>query len=71
MPKSSDGSGIALADDLLQGAASIGAFLGFSERQTFYLLEKKRLPAFKLQGRWCARKSTLLAHIEKLEMAAG
>ena len=61
---------IDLADDRLSGAQEIAEFLGESLRRTFYLLEKSQIPAFKLGGRWCARKSTLLAHIEKLEAEA-
>ncbi len=59
-----------LADDLLTGATEIADFIGWSKRQTFYMLEKKQLPAFKFAGRWCLRKSTLYAHIAELEAAA-
>ena len=69
MPKSSKKSHAVLADDLLHGADEIGRFLGLNVRRTFYVLERGAVPAFKLQGRWCARKSALLAHIEKLEKA--
>jgi hypothetical protein len=33
----------------------------------FYLAEGGRLPLFKIGNRWCARKSTLIEHIAKLE----
>ena len=57
-----------LADDLMGGVPAIAAFLGLSERQTYHLLEKGKLPAFKIGDRkWQARKSTLLRHIEGLE----
>ena len=57
-----------LASDLMGGVPAIAAFLGFSERQTYHLLEKGKLPAFKFGGRiWQARKSTLRRHIANLE----
>jgi excisionase family DNA binding protein len=57
-----------LANDLIGGVPAIAAFLGFSERQTYHLLEKGKLPAFKIGDRkWQARKSTLRRHIENLE----
>ncbi len=56
-----------LCDDKLTGARAIAEFLGEETRRTFCLLERGELPAFKLGGRWCARRSTLLAHIERLE----
>jgi hypothetical protein len=56
-----------LARDILEGAVAIAGFLGKTERQTNYLLEKKQIPAFKLGGRWHARKTTLAAHVERLE----
>ena len=59
-----------LKDDKLKGAKAIGEFIGEDERRTFYMLEQRQLPAFKLAGRWNARKSTLIKHIEKLEAAA-
>ncbi len=70
MTKSAKQTEPVLASDLLQGAAEIGDFLGFELPRTFRLLEKGDLPAFKLRGKWCARKSTLIARIEKLEAAA-
>jgi excisionase family DNA binding protein len=57
-----------LANDLIGGVPAIAAFLGFSQRQTYHLLEKGKLPAFKIGDRkWQARKSTLRRHIENLE----
>lgn len=57
-----------LADDLMSGVPAIAAFLGKSERQTYHLLERGKLPAFKIGDRkWEARKSTLRKHIESLE----
>jgi hypothetical protein len=57
-----------LADDLLRGAPAIADEIGESLRQTYDLLEKGRLPGFKVGGRvWHARKSTLRKHYEQLE----
>jgi hypothetical protein len=60
-----------LADDLLNGAGEIGAFLKKTPRQTYYLLENRLIPAFKFGDKnWQARKSTLKRHVESLEAAA-
>jgi len=59
-----------IADDMLQGVAAIAAHTGNSERRTNYLLEQKRLPAFKLGGRWHMRRSSYRAFIERLEAEA-
>jgi len=57
-----------LANDLMGGVPAIAAFLGLSERQTYHLLENRKLPAFKIGNRkWQARKSTLRRHIQNLE----
>lgn len=59
-----------LKNDRLKGAKAIADFMGEDPRRIFYLLEQRLIPAFKLGGRWNARKSTLLKHIEKLESEA-
>ncbi len=60
-----------LSDDLLKGAEGIGEYLGEpNRRRIFYMLETGALPAFKLAGRWYARKSRLQKRIEELEEAA-
>jgi hypothetical protein len=57
-----------LADDLLDGVTEIGAFLGWTERRTYYAAEHRIIPVFKMGKRkWCARKSTLRQHIADLE----
>jgi excisionase family DNA binding protein len=59
-----------LAADLLKGVDAIARFTGLTKRSVYHLAEKGRLPLFKMDGRfWCGRKSTLKAHIEKLEVA--
>jgi hypothetical protein len=57
-----------LADDLLDGVAEIAAFLGWTERRTYYAAEHRIIPVFKMSERkWCARKSTLRRYIDNLE----
>ena len=56
-----------LAADLLDGMPAIARFYGCTERRGYYLAENKLIPAFKVGEKWCARKSTLRTHIEKLE----
>jgi hypothetical protein len=58
---------VPLAEDLIEGAEAIGAEFGFGPKRTFALLEAKEIPAFKIAGRWFARRSTLRKHIERLE----
>jgi hypothetical protein len=59
-----------MADDTLEGTHAIALFIGKTDRQTDYLLQMKRLPAFKLGDKWHMRKSTYRAHVERLEAAA-
>ena len=56
-----------LADDHLSGVKEIAEYRGESERRTYHLLETGQLRGYKMGGRWNSRKSTILAHIEKLE----
>lgn len=56
-----------LKDDLLESVDAIAEYMNKSPRQIYYLLERGLLPAFKLGGKWTARKSTLHRHIEELE----
>jgi hypothetical protein len=49
----------ALADDLVWGCKAIAIEIGRTERQIFWLLESGALPAKKIGGRWCARRSAL------------
>ncbi len=59
-----------LADDLLRGVLAIAEWRGDTERRTYYLLEKKQIPGFKIGGIWHARKSTMFADIERREQEA-
>jgi hypothetical protein len=53
--------------DLLSGAESIAAFLGIKPRRVYHLAETQRLPVFRLGATLCARKSTLVKWIERME----
>ena len=46
--------------DLVWGAIAIAATLNINKRQAFFLLEKKRIPARKIGGRWCASRAKIL-----------
>jgi excisionase family DNA binding protein len=59
--------------DVLCGAAAIGRFLfgANAKRRTVYnLVEKKRIPHFRIGTSLCARKSVLLAWIAEQERDA-
>jgi hypothetical protein len=58
---------INLAEDLMVGAKPIASFLGLPVRQVFYMAESGQLPVFKIGGKWAGRKSTITAHIARLE----
>lgn len=58
---------IELAEDILETVDEIAVYVKKTPRQTFYLLEKRILPGFKLGGKWHARKSTIRRKIEELE----
>ena len=59
-----------LKDDLMKGVARIAEFQGEPKRRTYYMLERRLLPGFKRGGIWYARKSTILADIERREREA-
>lgn len=57
-----------LADDLLEGAPAIAAFLGWKPRQVYNACEKGHLPIHKVPGIGItARKSALLAFFDHLD----
>lgn len=61
-----DQSSTELADDLLEGADAIAAFIfggRGSRRKIYYLAECSHLPVFRLGTQLCARKSVLLRWI--------
>ncbi len=59
-----------LADDLIVDTARIGEEIGRTRRQAQHLIDKREIPAFKLAGKWAARRSTLRKLFERLEQAA-
>ena len=59
-----------LNDDLMKGVSKIAKYQGESDRRTYYLLEKGMLTGFKRGSIWYARKSTILADIERREREA-
>ena len=60
---------VTISDDLLEGAEAIAAFLGLQPRQVFHAVRVGTLPTFKIGAKICARRSTLLSHIERMESA--
>jgi hypothetical protein len=49
-----------IADDLIEGIASISEFIGRPQRRTYYLAEKGLIPGvFKQEGRWVGLKSKI------------
>jgi excisionase family DNA binding protein len=55
------------APDLLYGADAIASFLGVTRPTVYHLNETRRIPFFKVGKTTCARRSTLLAALERLE----
>lgn len=57
-----------LNGDLLMGAQAIADFMGFDRRQVYHMAANEQIPVFRLwRDGICARKSTILAWIEKQE----
>ena len=56
--------------DLLYGAPAIAAFLNVRARQAYHMIEKGGLPAFRIAGKVCARRSTLTTWLAEREAAA-
>lgn len=52
-----------LRDDLLWGVAAISRYIGRTERQTYYQLEKRQVPARKIGEIWVGSKATLRGHL--------
>jgi hypothetical protein len=70
-----NGSGLPLAEDLMTGADAIAVFMfgdatEANRRRVYHSADKLGLPCFKLGGTLCARRSTILAWIERQESAA-
>jgi hypothetical protein len=64
-------SGKAMTDtpqpEVLHGARAIADFLGVSEKAVYHMAERKRIPTFKLGKTLCARRSSILTAMDKLE----
>jgi hypothetical protein len=58
---------IEASNDMWIGARQISEHIGFSERQTYWMCEQGKLPAFKLAGKWCMRLSTYRAFLSTLD----
>lgn len=56
--------------DLIWGASAIAKIIGRTDRQTFGMLEKGQLPAKKVNGRWVAERSQLIAFFMETGEAA-
>jgi hypothetical protein len=54
------------SEDVLRGVSEIGAFIGEDDRRTYYLLEKKIIPAGKEGNLWRASKRRLRRHYDRL-----
>jgi hypothetical protein len=65
---------IPLAEDMLNGAGEIAAFIYGSSRlrrRVYHLAEKRVLPVFRLGSTLCARRSVLTAWIVAQEQQSG
>jgi len=56
-----------IASDLVFGARAIASVLGMTQRQVYHVTACSQIPTFKIGGTLCARRSTLLAWLERLE----
>jgi len=64
-----DGSGRP-ADDLLRGAAAIGAFIGVDEDEVYYIARTKKWPIGKDGAQLIASKKRLSNHARKITAAS-
>ena len=53
--------------DLLYGVDDIAEYLGVPKRAAYKLVERKRIPFFKIGRTLCARRSSLDAAFQALE----
>jgi len=58
------------AADKLRGVKAIARYIDETERRTYYLLEKKLIPAGKLGATWIASRRALAEHFSRLTGAA-
>ena len=57
--------------DFLWGCKAIAAFIDRTPRQTFHLLEAKKLPAGKVGATWVGSKSVLTKHFHRIARGEG
>lgn len=57
--------------DLLFGIAAIARFMGLSKGQARGLVARRAIPCFELDGVACARRSSIVRHLQALEARAG
>lgn len=74
-PSGANDTGLPLAQDLMSGAGAIAQFMFGDDaegnrRKVYHAADKLGLPCFKIGGTLCARRSTILAWIERQENAA-
>jgi hypothetical protein len=53
---------------ILYGARAIATFLGVTENATYHLINKKRIPHFKIGKTVCATKDGLLTAFRRMEL---
>jgi hypothetical protein len=58
---------IKLSDDLMRGIPAIAEFLGKSPKEVYNQAKRGHWPLFKVGDVWHGRRTTLIAHIRKLE----
>ena len=56
-----------IKDDLCRGTEEIAEYTGDKIYTTYRMCERGELPVFKLNRRWCMRKSAYVRLIERLE----
>jgi hypothetical protein len=67
MPTATDNAPDIVFDelDIIWGVEAIAKAIGRSQRQTFWILEKKLIPARKVGRLWAVSRRGLRAHFEK------
>ena len=53
--------------DLLYGIEDIAQHLGVTKRAAYHLVERRRIPFFKIGRTLCARRSSLHAAMDRME----
>jgi excisionase family DNA binding protein len=52
--------------EILRGAKAIADFLGCSEKAVYHLIERDRIPHYRIGRTVCVRRSHLLAQADQL-----